>query len=57
MPNNTIYKINNLPIGGFVAKENLGLDVFSIEPTISKIRKLLYPKEFKSVSKHLVRIK
>ena len=54
---NALTKINNLPIGGFVSKENLGLDVFSIEPTISKIRKILHPKEFKSISKYLVRIK
>lgn len=54
---NALTKINNLPIGGFVYKENLGLDIFSIEPTISRIRKQLKPKEFKSISKHLVRIK
>lgn len=52
-----LTKINNLSIGGFVSKYDLGLDVFSIEPTISRVRKELKPKEFKTVSKYLVRIK
>lgn len=57
MRKNIIHKIDNLPLKGFVSKYDLGLDMFSIEPTISKIRKILHPKEFKTVSKHLVRIK
>lgn len=50
-------KIDSLQVGSFVSKYDLGLDVFSIEPTIVRIKKLLKPKEFISVSKHLVRIK
>ena len=57
MKSNIKKKIDNLQVGSFVSKYNLGLDLFSIEPTIVRIRKLLKPKEFKSVSKHLVRIK
>jgi hypothetical protein len=57
MKPNTRHKLSNLPIYGFVAKDNLGLDIFSIEPTISKLRKELKPKEFKSVSRHLVRVR
>lgn len=50
-------KINSLKIGEFVSKYNLGLDVLSIEPRIAQLRKELKPKEFRSVSKHLVRVK
>jgi hypothetical protein len=57
MKPNIKNKLNALPIYGFVSKYDLGLDLFSIEPSISRLRKLLKPKEFKSVSKHLVRIK
>jgi hypothetical protein len=57
MKTNLLNKINSLEVGAFVSKENLNLDTFSIEPSISRLRKLLKPKEFKSVSKHLVRIK
>ena len=57
MKQNLFNKINSLEIGSFVSKEDLNLDIFSIEPTICMLRKRLHPKEFKSVSKHLVRIK
>ena len=50
-------KLDTLQIGSFLSKEGFGLDLFSIEPSIVRVRKLLYPKEFKTVSKHLVRIK
>ena len=58
MKNNHIYnKISNLTILGFVAKENLGLQQIWIEARLSQIKKKLLPKKFKSVAKHLVRIK
>ena len=50
-------KINDLPIGGFISKENLELQSIWIEARLSQIKKQLLPKEFKSVSKHLVRVK
>jgi len=54
----TAYKnLDNLQVGWFLAKENLGLEKLSIEPNLVLIRRQLLPKEFKSVSKHLVRIK
>lgn len=58
MRNNTLFKrINSLNIGGFVAKEDSSIDPLWIEPRLSQIKKSLLPKKFKSVSKHLVRIK
>lgn len=55
--NSALLKINSLPLKGFLSKENLNLDPLFREARISQIKKQLYPKEFKSVSKHLVRIK
>ena len=56
-PNTVFQKIDNLQIGSFIAKDGLGLGFLSAEVRISQIRKLLYPKEFKSVKGHLVRVK
>ena len=55
--NNIFNKINNLEVGGFIAKENLPLQQIWIEARLSQIKKQLLPKKFKSVVKHLVRIK
>ena len=56
-PSTVFYKINALEVGGFISKENLGLQQIWIEARLSQIKKQLYPKEFKSVSKYLVRVK
>ena len=58
MKSNHLYnKINDLSISAFIAKENLGLQTIWIEARLSQIKKKLLPKKFKSVSKHLIRIK
>ena len=50
-------KIDSLKVGEFISKENLLLDPLWIEVRMSQIKKKLLPKKFKSVAKHLVRIK
>jgi len=50
-------RLNSLKVGEFISKEGLFTDPLWTESNIARLRKELKPKEFKTVSKHLVRIK
>jgi len=56
MPN-ILNILAGLPIGSFVAKENLGDNPFDIEVRLMNAKRHLQPRLFITVSKHLVRIK